>query len=126
MGKFAGAALAAVVAAATFSSIATTPAYATESDCKSGQFCLWDGRHFDGLILIPSITGHMTHLSNRGFDNAASSFMNRTSSTWCLYEDTNYRGRLLVRISPGTRGALTLGPNGDDNRASSVTRCAAQ
>jgi Peptidase inhibitor family I36 len=116
---FAGAALTAAAPTAIAAPSETPPPAAAQWGCSDHEFCLFENNDGLGWVLhmtddeaIPDL---ISNLNDRG-----SSVRNRTDSEMCLYEHTNYRGRVLESVPPGSKYNL---PQADQDKVSSVKKC---
>ncbi|MFJ2261600.1 peptidase inhibitor family I36 protein [Streptomyces sp. NPDC087844] len=68
--------------------IGATPAQADYTQCKTGQFCLWDDTNYSGRF-----AGSQYSHSNVGdyMNDRMSSFWNRTGRTVCFFADSGFK-----------------------------------
>lgn len=93
----------AVVASA---SPAGTDAY---SDCKSGQWCMWDGDGGTGTgyVAYNSPSAEDLSIPYHGFNDRANSIWNRTSRAICVYWDKDFGGG-SIRYNAGVQATLPV------------------
>nr|AGS49727.1 hypothetical protein [uncultured bacterium esnapd14] len=103
----------ATVVAATIGS----PAHADLNDCPSGNVCIWVDGPFVGA---PTTYGAPNFRNlNAGDLDQVSSWANKTSSTYCLY-DNGSSNVLDVLGREESRGAMRPGTN---DKADAIGRC---
>lgn len=102
-------------AVATGTEAKGTEAKGTRITCPAGLFCLW--QHSDKLgDMFFTNDGRCTDLVPWGFNDLASSWRNRTTRNFRVYEHAGCRGRYFTARSGGHADRLA----GWDDRASSV------
>ncbi|MGG8571265.1 FG-GAP-like repeat-containing protein [Streptomyces lividans] len=74
------------LAGAGLATVGTAPAAAGSYDCPSGYFCGWTGESANGSMWKTNKS--VADLG--GWDNKIRSYVNRTTSVACVYEDKNY------------------------------------
>src|SRR3954469_10789063 len=96
---------------------AAAAAQAAESDCPSGNVCIWiDG----GYAGAPTAYGAPTFRNlNPSDHDKVSSWKNRTSLTYCLYD--NGSSVILDVLGPGARRNPMR--SGTNDRADAIGRC---
>lgn len=81
--------LSTILVAAGATLFAAAPSQAALSQCSNKYFCYWSHANYTG-----SVKGTKSSLRSMpsGWNDVASSWYNRTSTPWCVYTDTGYRG----------------------------------
>ncbi|MFS8362147.1 peptidase inhibitor family I36 protein [Streptomyces sp. CWNU-52H] len=83
--------------------IAAPSASAAESDCPSGQICLFKDYNYGGSMLWISRFGTSdSDLKREGFNDVASSVVNNASWSVRLYQDVYFGGK-YIDVAPGQR-----------------------
>jgi hypothetical protein len=112
------------VAAASVMVAATAgvqPATASAYSCITNYVCLYDGVNGGSATLYVSCCSSISNLHSGGWGDRATSFYNKTSRRYCLYNDAGYRGAPgAVLLLPGAAGNLTSQWN---NKISSMRPC---
>jgi hypothetical protein len=92
------------------------PAVAQAADCPNNVLCLYQNTSWGGNVML--LTKGTPNIGS-AFNDRTSSFSNPTDLKWCLFQNADYGGRLLVTIMPRTASA-TVGSDAND-RTTSVT-----
>jgi hypothetical protein len=130
-----GKVLALSMAATAVLGLFAAPAQAGWWECPDGNICFWTDQDFYGQRLTLNGDGNNWQRSNlandqmnggQGADNVITSVINRTGSTWCLYDGKNFdsgNGTGFTRVT-AWEWINTLGDQRHhfDNRASSIMR----
>ncbi|MFJ2261538.1 peptidase inhibitor family I36 protein [Streptomyces sp. NPDC087844] len=74
-------------------------AQAGSSQCKAGQFCIWENSSYQGMF-----ASSQYDKSNVGsaMNDRTTSFWNRTDHTVCMYENSNFQGEPFACTAAGS------------------------
>jgi hypothetical protein len=95
-----------VIATGACAVAALAPASASTAGCHPGEVCVYDkadrkpkpeGR----MLRWAGSRTDIIHFGNSKFRDVASSWMNRSHYTWCVYDVSGNRHTLLWRMNPG-------------------------
>jgi hypothetical protein len=88
---------------ATAACAVAAPAAASAATCDRGEVCLYPHLDLGGnpVDWVGSRTD-IVHLSARGFRDQATSWLNRSSYRWCVYDVIGSQHILLWVMPPGT------------------------
>jgi hypothetical protein len=128
--------VAAVASAVGALAVASAPAYAssapavaatstqavpnaTINGCPSGFYCFYQDANFGGRRVQFQSCGTQ-NLTDFGFNDEASSWVNNTNSSWDVFKDINRGGGRLWHSPPNSRSSF-VGSAAND-QASSFTR----
>ena len=86
---------------------------ATIHGCPAGWFCLYADANFGGRRLPFSSCNVTQNLTNFGFNDQASSWVNNTSHSVRVFKDINGGGGILWTAPPHSQSSFVGGANND-------------